>query len=192
MHFKLGFMFPHFYPVVNKLCLSRQSLPSAAMIFAGVVKVQKHFLIVYFQMQTNYPAMKTISRCWNFLDISPWLRFAWSIWLCQEMVYPTWFPQCFGFLPDGVAEIKHLKALAQLPGPSHEWWVLYFCFSIMPPYSHIYTNTLPKHRHTIHWDLWAQYMYFNGWEEAPDLTTGRPLWAVDCRENWCQKPSEVY
>lgn len=96
--------------------------------------------------------------------------------------FPNMFPRWSGFLPDGVAEWKHLKVLAQLPGPSHEWRVLHFCFSIVLPYSHVYTNMLPEHRDAIHWGLWAQYMYFNGLEEAPNLTTGRPLWAVGCWE----------
>lgn len=65
---------------------------------------------------------------------------------------------------------------------SHKWWVLHFCFSIVLPYSHIHTNMLPEHRDAIHWGLWAQYMYFIGLEEAPNITTGRPLWAAGCWE----------
>ncbi len=44
--------------------------------------------------------------------------------------------------------------------------------------THTCTNTLPEHRDTIELDLWAQFVRFNGQEEAPDLTTGRPrqLW----------------
>ena len=36
----------------------------------------------------------------------------------------------------------------------------------------------PEHRDTIQRRLWAQFVCFNGQEEAPDLTTGRPrgLW----------------
>lgn len=90
------------------------------------------------------------------------------------------FPRWSGFLPDGEAEQKNLNVLAQLPGPSHEWRILHFCVSIVLPYSHLYTNMLLEHRDAIHWGLWAQYMYFNGLEEAPNLTTGRPLWAVGC------------
>lgn len=102
--------------------------------------------------------------------------------VCKRHGFPNMFPRWFGFLPDGVAERKHLKVLAQLPGPSHEWWLLHFCFSIVLSYSHVYTNMLPEHRDTIHWGLWAQYRYFNAWQEAPNLTTGRPLWAVGCWE----------
>lgn len=123
--------------------------------------------------------------------LSPRLRFAWTIWLYIK----TWFSQHVP--PDGlvsclIAEQKHLKVLSQLPGTYNEWWVLHFCFSIVLPYSHIYlrripyshvyTNMLPEHRDAIHRGLWAQYMYFNGLEEAPNLTTGRPLWAVGCWE----------
>lgn len=50
------------------------------------------------------------------------------------------------------------------------------CF--LTPLTHTCTNTLSEHRDTIERDLWAQFVCFNGQEEAPDLTTGRPrgLW----------------
>lgn len=174
------------------------------MMFAGV-KVQKSSLFLFSNANKLPWNEKWTPECWRFLDILPNTmlkpRHVWfplsspeirmnNLAAYQDMVFATCSP--IGLVSCLIAERNHLKVLAQLPGTSHEWWVLHFCFSIVLPYSHVYltripyshvyTNMLPEHRDAIHLGLWAQYMYFNGLEEAPNLTTGRPLWAVGCWE----------
>lgn len=49
------------------------------------------------------------------------------------------------------------------------------------PLSLTHAQTRSEDRDTIQRDLWAQFVCFNG-QEAPELTTDRPLWAVDSWE----------
>lgn len=54
VYLKVYFLFQHFFSIVEKLCISRESLPSAVIMFVGVASAEA-FLIVVFHMQRNYP-----------------------------------------------------------------------------------------------------------------------------------------
>lgn len=108
MYLKLRFLFLDFYPIVDKLCLSRQSLPSAVMMFVGVASAEASLTFhIVFHMQTNYPEIKLkivgLKYPWHSCaaTLTPrhvWFLLSWAeihmnnLAVCQDIVFPTCSP----------------------------------------------------------------------------------------------------
>lgn len=107
--------------------------------------------------------------------------------LLSRQDFPNTFPWWLGLLPE---LMEYLKKSIQTFRPTSKHRLTIGMVSRAPapqscflaPFTHTCTNTLLKHRDTIEWGLWAQFVYFNGQVEAPNLTTGRPLRLRTCEK----------